>query len=512
MKICPKCNKVMEDEAKFCSECAGELLPIAEEATAPQAAEEIKEEAEKECEKAAEQPSAKKSSLMGKFVCMLLAVVAVALMYVFYGELGFETNTKKSAETVVFYEKDGQICCTDLTGAQYVITNDYPVGIENSIYRQSAITGELTFQSRLQASADGKTVFFPDKTYDAEKESYSLYCVKTGDDSSRSKIANRVVSYRIVEDGSAVYYLDHDQNLYRSDLKASAVIERNVTDFLVFDGEEKVVYLVGGDLFTVDQEGKKAKIASSVDEMRANETEKRVYYRKGTELYCDDFKECTLLAEDVSCLLANAGDYLVYQDTKGSIFLAKDRSVSTTDCPRRAEQFRFAWDFSALYYAQRSESENKDGGAYDRLPLLDVYCIALEDGKAGQSQKVAFDAVMYDPCAWGVVNYQVAGDCIDLYVNGTMLAGDVLTAVGHGDVLAFGADCDDSGNGTLKIYDGKKTVTVAQDVTMFGYTEKGELVYLANVARADGKGQLYQYTKDGPKLVAEDVSGFVIAN
>ena len=144
--------------------------------------------------------------------------------------------------------------------------------------------------------------------------------------------------------------------------------------------------------------------------------------------------------------------------------------------------------------------------------LLDVYRIPLEDGKAGRSEKVGFDAVMYTPYAGGAVCYQMAGESFDLYVNGTMLASDALAAVGYEDMLAFGADCDDSGNGTLKIYDGKKTEMIAQDVTMFGYTAKGELVYLANVASASGKGQLYQYTKDGPKLIAEDVSNFVIAN
>ena len=31
MKICPNCNQVMEDEAKFCSQCAGTLEPVTEE-------------------------------------------------------------------------------------------------------------------------------------------------------------------------------------------------------------------------------------------------------------------------------------------------------------------------------------------------------------------------------------------------------------------------------------------------------------------------------------------------
>lgn len=527
MKICPKCNKIMEDEAKFCSECAGELVPVLEQVTVPEAVEEIEEDRvvkeggtetpteDKKEEAVSEEKSApvKKSSLKGKFVCMMLAVAAVALMYVFYGELGFAPpSAGKKTENIVFFEKDGQIYCTDLKGGEYAISHDYPVDIENGVYYQSAIKGELVWDSRLQASSDGKTVFFPDKSYDAEHGSYSLYCVKPGDDAGRYKVANRVVRYAIVEDGSAVYYLDQNGNLYRDDLGTETAIDTNVTDFLVFDDEERILYLVGSDLYTADKEGKVTKIASSIDEMRANETEKSVYYRKGTDLYRDDFKTRTLVANDAASLLANAGGYLVYQDTKYSVFLAKGTVVSTLDCPRSAEQFRFDDDFFALYYAEKVEPDGEEDAADDQLPLLDIYRISLKDGKAGRSERVGFDAVMYDPCALGAVYYQMSGDSLDLYLNGTVLGTDALAAVGHGDKIAFSADCDASGNGTLKIYGEKKTETAAQDVTEFGYTARGELVYLANVVKTSGKGQLYRYTKDGPELIAQDVSDFVIAS
>jgi hypothetical protein len=218
------------------------------------------------------------------------------------------------------------------------------------------------------------------------------------------------------------------------------------------------------------------------------------------------------VANEVSSLLANEGKYLIYQNTKGGIFLAKDTSVSALDCPGRAEQFRFDDDFSALYYAEKVESEGEEEDtALDKLPLIDIYRISLKDGKAARSERVGFDTVMYDPCTLGAVCYQMSGDCFDLYLNGTVLGSDVLAAMGYGDKLAFGADCDADGNGTLKIYDGKKTVTAAQDVTAFGYTAKGEVVYLANVAKSSGMGQLYRHTKDGPELIAQDVSAFVIA-
>jgi len=269
-----------------------------------------------------------------------------------------------------------------------------------------------------------------------------------------------------------------------------------------------VVYLKGKDLYAFDSSGKTRKLAAAVDEIRANQESVGVYYRIGQRLYYDDLEKRTEIKGDAECILANAGEYLVYRNQSKKVCLVnKGVMTATLDCSEKASDVSFADDLSAIYYAEYIVGADE---AEDALLIFDLYCIPLKNGKPMASERAAFDAMLYDSCEVGVICFKPAGTGSEMYLDDTLLGTDVSGIASYRKKLAFISDCDSKGNGTLKTYDTEKTVTVAQDAVSCGYTAKGELWYLSNVASASGKGELYLYTGDGSVLISQDVSDFWI--
>ncbi len=460
---CPSCNKEMEDGARFCSQC-GYAFPEEEARPAEEAAEQAvsqvemteaplsasvktqpKEEQTAPVTKTADNPQ--KRSTKGVWVSMLVAILAVVCMYVFYGELGFDSPKGKTNSAVV-YVKEGQLRYNDLDGTELQLTKDLAGAVTEDEYDRLA--------DLVKISPDGKTVFYPDRNgFDG---GVALYSVKIGTDALPTKLGNDIAEYQLLSDGVSVLYLSSDGSLYRYDGTQKSKVKADVTAFYHTDGLSYAYFLTESGLYYYDTSAKK--ITGSAQP---------IGYGGGTLVYREADKT-----------------YVVMGDRRGE-----------WDLPTDVAEVRPDEKGSTLYYTE----EIGEG-------LYDLYCVTIEDGKMGAPRLWEGDVQNYLMCGATALSVKDGGD---LYVNGVCLGYDVSSQqiASNGNMIAFLADCDTVGNGRLCLWEGKKSSAVRDDVAMLGFTAKAELFYLCDVGKTSGKGSLYLHGRQ-PTLIADDVS-FVIA-
>ncbi len=510
MLKCPNCHKIMEDGAKFCSECASSLVPLEENENAlPKEAlvEEIVAEMEEsevteviveteESEETAEpeKEPVKKHSRKGVFVSMLLAILAVVAMYIFYEDLGFGTSQKGSND-VVLYLKDGELYYNDLSGSGEIqITKDLAGAL--SVTEMSLISVKL--------SDDGKTVFYPDRA-GAGTDGYSLYCTKPGSDELPVKLGNDITWYDIDGAGSVVYYITTEKIMYRHDLQSKTKIAVGVETLTVSDNGKKAVYRTeDGGLYLIEDNTAAKKIASRASAYYVSGSMDCLYYTAADGLWRFDFADSYKIGSDKAEVLNYRDCNLVFIDD-GVCYLVTNVGKYELDCEKSASDFLFSVSGEVLFYC---ESVGEDTN------INDVYRVQIKDGKPGA-------AVLCDSDASGcfLVNDTTIG-CFkdvkehvgDLYINGKCYGYDVnlYSLVRDGSkAVAFLADCAADGSGTLTVFDGKDTFTVRSDVSGCSYTAKGELVFLCDMGKSNGKGDLYRIVGNEAKPVTDGVSMLV---
>ncbi len=99
----------------------------------------------------------------------------------------------------------------------------------------------------------------------------------------------------------------------------------------------------------------------------------------------------------------------------------------------------------------------------------------------------------------------------DLYIDQTRIDTDVylygFTTLTDRDYFYYFADVDDDGIGTLKLYDGKKAVKIADDIFDYLASDEKNVVYLSDYDIDDGEGDAYLYNGSRePALIDRNVS------
>ena len=464
---CPNCHTELASDAKFCSQCGTPIPPLTEkepldqettvpetegEVTLPEEALAVAEEEPALSEEAAPTPAAfAKRSRKGVFVSVLLAILVVVCMYVFYGELGFDTPKNKGNDAIL-YVKNGELFYNDQNGKEVQLTKDLA----------SAVTEVDLLDELVKLSTDGKTVFYPDRT-GADGKGVSLYCMHIGSDQPPVKLGNGIVSYQVLSDGKTVYYLDAEGNLFLHDQKNKTKLRSAVTAMYPTDGMD---YLYC-------------------------QTENGIYFHQ---------KEQTIqLANDSVALLANGAGMLVCREGEKTYVIQADRAMEW-NLPEHATQIKISLSGKELYYCEAAGE------------LFDLYSATVRDGKMEAARLWETDINSYIVTQTSAIAFKDANEArgtADLYCNGVLLGYDVLTAKVQavGNQIAFLADYDEN-SGTLMLYNGKKARSVQTDVFDLQITSSGKLVYLADVAKKSGTGDLYRYGEKA-ELIAGDVSKII---
>lgn len=218
MMYCPNCNKELEDGALFCDGCGTQLAAV-EEYAAPVMETVFCGQCGQQTDASAPYcqycgaslvegapvaaPEAKKGSPKKALLFGGIAVAAIAVIVLIISLFSGSSRNSK----YVAYFKDGELFFNNFSKESVEVTSKLLDG-EFMTKEMLADTDELS--RYIQMSADGKTMFYPDKV-DGKDDSVTLYYRDvTKADSEAIKISSDVRYYSINEKGDKIIYMKDD--------------------------------------------------------------------------------------------------------------------------------------------------------------------------------------------------------------------------------------------------------------------------------------------------------------
>lgn len=147
----------------------------------------------------------------------------------------------------------------------------------------------------------------------------------------------------------------------------------------------------------------------------------------------------------------------------------------------------------------------------------DLYCISITDGVIGEAEVYDSD-VYYDSIFLGsdVVEYfkNFKNGKGELYINKNRVDYDVCFAYGGPAKVLYFTDLDDNKEyRTLKVYDGKESIKISDNVSYYyDVTPDGRVLYLYDYSSNDHKGELYEWFNGETRKIDDDVVCFYIHN
>lgn len=348
MNICSKCNKELQDDAKFCDGCGTPIIKTGTNVGSNETSANEKVDAgtnetstnekvnagtnetsanEKANEKN-DQISKKKSLLIpiliGTGVLVLLLIVVAASFILKSG--GF--SSKKKGITRALYVKDKQLYVSDLSKkAPLELTSNLASGQDNSEILEYT---NYYMNYSIHFSKNGNTIFYPDKF---DGESYTLYCKDiTKPKKDAIKIdsgVSAVFPYYVSSDNNIITYVKSSENsIFQYDMKKKEKKKidsglRDFIDFYVEDGGKQILYIKeDGDLYLKKYGKDKEKIDSDVKEIVDFEyKDKKVVgtiYIKDGKLYKKiDGKEKEKIVSDVDTVVSRFKGESFYYVTEG---------------------------------------------------------------------------------------------------------------------------------------------------------------------------------------------------
>ncbi len=321
MIICPKCNKELNDDSKFCNDC-GAKITISQEAIVNEEMiindevvnnEEpiVNEEAviNKEPFNSEETITSKGISASGeigidskkkltKKSLISAGIIGVAAMVLIF--LSVIWGEGKLNLSYVFYLKDDELNYTTLKKVS-------PIEItSNLINEKIEHKGIYSLTSNLVLSKDGKKVFYPSKVAEDYDNRDIYYRYLDDVDKTPAKIDSDIEEYVVSDNGNIVTYIKGDDNiLYQSDLNDKVKIASNVSIFYVTSDGKKIVYEDWEDnIYYKDGTNDKEKISSSAEINFVSYDLSTIYYIADDILYKKQVgKEKVKIASDVKSLI-----------------------------------------------------------------------------------------------------------------------------------------------------------------------------------------------------------------
>lgn len=295
MITCPKCNRELSDDVKFCNGCG---CPVPETTFCPNCGEQaiagfafcrkcgapIAEAPVAEPPAAADEKKKKfpkKAIIFGGIGVAAVAVLVIVIALILGG---------KAKNNYFLYLKENELFFTDLkkNGEPHQLTSellsDTDISTDELIYSSVQI-GRCTYMSK-----DGKYIFFPDKLGDS-KTGFSLYYKEVSDlDEKAVKIDSDIRVYAVNDSATLVTYRKGSEGeLYRYNIRKGSKekLASEVANFAVSEDGRTVIYINFENSIYVRYDGdKKEKLASEVSvPLYITEDLSAVYYMKDGSLY-----------------------------------------------------------------------------------------------------------------------------------------------------------------------------------------------------------------------------------
>ncbi len=454
----------------------------------------------------------------------------------------------------VFYMEDDKLYFTDLKDKTkidsdvegFIISDDGTKllyqDMDGKLYYSNSKTGgdveKLDSDASVQhVSSDlSKIWYLKDDT---------LYYLEIGKD--KVKIDSKVSSVTAVYDTGKAYYVKADTDEaplmdFVNDDMAAADADLKEPDYEDFTTEvtgsygythDEVDYDAYNDAYDVYYE------KEIRDELRA-ELEEFTYTISSSSLFYYDGKESVEITDAYASSLATGSKPMIayYKAEKGDlpkiniseiewtydvedmldealygggadVFIAMG-AVETEIDQEEATRFVFNTSCTALYFIDNYSDEDSEGELYavqikgDSVGSPELY----DEEVADILRALKDDAVLY----FKDLDYDDYSG--DMYINKTAVDTDVYCynfSYGEKENIYYMTDIDDEEIGTLKLYDGKNTVNIADDV--YSYMSDGEknVAYLTDYDVDDQEGDAYLYNgSKEPELIDREVSMLIM--
>lgn len=370
MITCPKCNKELSDDTKFCDGCGAQIF---ETIFCPNCGKQTSTEfafcqscgasiTETPTE---EQPAAaptKKKKLPKKAIIfggIGVAVVAVLILVIFLFSGG-----GKAKNVFTLYLKDSEIFFYDLKkdSEAWQLTTRL-VDSEGVDDEDLADAGyQLGFYTYM--SEDGKYIFFPDKV-DYKDDGANLYYKEVAKpDMEAIKVDSDILYYTVNTSATLITYLKGEEgNLYQYKIGEDSrdKIASEVKNFEVSDDGTKIGYIDSeGSLYLKYADKDKEKIASEVSSLEyLSDDFKTVYYIKEGSLYKKvEGEDPVKIASDVYDVIKiyETGEiyYLISEDSEISLMdyitddmKSADASITEPEYPDfpNSPDYPLWWDY-----------------------------------------------------------------------------------------------------------------------------------------------------------------------
>ena len=544
MIICPKCQRELSDDARFCDHC-GAKLPEAR--TIPE-----REEVQPSNFPEKDRKTKLKSIL-------LYSGFALAALILMGAMVALITKADNASPYYGFYLKDGELFGVDLSDkstwqlSTTLVDRGSGSGADlwdSAVARSAAVT----------LSKDRKYIFYFDRM---ESGGATLYCketsskkdafkidtvdsriyyvndtaslvtyIKNGDlyqynmkKSEKTKLINDVSQYTVSSDGKRIVCLDHENTLYLKKSGGEAEeIDREVRQLLLTSEDLQTVYYLKasedeGDSLYKKTDGKdKVLIASDVYEVLQSYASGEFYFLRSTStifpaLYYFDGSEekelCRNFARNTyKCASGSAVMVFRTTDSDASRYVA----VGGTVTPITLRGISYCWidgDGQTIYYLVGEQL------VFQVLGYGELYQFSIANGVLGEP--VLFDSEVSPKNAGFLADGQfvyfknVDADMGDMYANGTFV---------DKNVSVYGISCneetqrifyctDRDTDCALKVYAKGKSALIDNGVDDYALFPGGDILYVKNYHSDLKRGDLCLYKNGRSTMVDTDVATIV---
>lgn len=510
MVTCPKCNKELNDGTKICDGCGAQIVETTEKKKLP-----------------------KKVIMFGGIGVAVIAVLILVISLLSGG----------SGNNYAFYLKDREIFFTNLKKDSQArqLTSRLSDGLGSDYYDVGDMLSLCMYMSE-----DGKYIFFPDKggsfnlyykevakpnaeaikidsgiwAYAVNTSATLVTYVKDGNlyqykirEDSKDKIASEVQYYSVSDDGKKICYINSENSIYLKNAdKEKEKIASDVTKLMhVTKDLATVYYTKDGSLYKWAKSADKIKIVSEVDEVFRIYDSGEIYYSttehglcfyNGTEevVITDASVTDAVYASDASVVSYRIYDVFDYSSER---YIAVKGKATVVEQEKEAANFKINSSGTVVYYIDDIPTGKDHGG---------LYRISIENGVVGKPE--VYDSDVYEDDYEFVSDTKLTyfkdykNDKGELYINKDRVDYDVridsVKVCSNFNKVFYFTDWYNS-CGTLKVYNGKKAIKIADDVQSFSVASDGRVLYLCNYSFTYYKGELYEWSDGTTRKIDDDV-------
>lgn len=554
MPVCPNCRIETDTNSDTCPIC-GESLPkiVPAEERQNNTEEQSREKSERT------KPIGIPRKMLLIFGGIVLIVIALVVLMAAFAK-------GSTVPEYGLYLRDGELFYT-AGGKKMQVTEDL---ISESSYANYAYYLASTLEDTTTISKDGKTIFFVDNLSENYALYYRSIDKPS---KAAVKIEDGVSTYTVNDSASIVTYMKYEESeyvLYQYDIKKDRKekigenaypydfpMDSETTYFITSDNGKRVIYQDRDKTLYMWISGKGSeKVDADVKRMYLLKNDlKTIYYLKEDGLYKKTAgKKSTTIASDIktdgAIHVYDTGEMYYYKAVENKEYLcyfngktektitdssfinriryASDAAVATysitnkantlyiaigdkiSETPaRRPQIFYIDGDGRTVYYIDNIQSDTERG---------DLHKVTVSGTKIKKDELYDTDVSHGLFIAEGVFRYfkdysseTASGELyfeknkVDSNVRGSSVIYNEKT---HS--LIYCTDWSkDTVSATLKIYDGKKSTKVADDVYDYEVLGSGNVIYLQGYDRKNHLGELYLYNGGRSIKLDSDVTAII---